>query len=299
MVDERPIALITGGTRGIGFATAANLAKRGYRVVLTGRSAESSAAAARALGGDVVGMPLDLSSLGAVHAFAAAFVAAYPSLALLVNNAGQMALDDKPHLTDDDIESVLATNAIGPFLLTHELLGTLEGKTPARVVNVSSRVHMPGSQMRGEVHWDWDDPDLRKSFDPVVAYKNSKLALMWFTYALNRRVQANRISVVAVCPGWVPETLAEQRKGISRFLYQHVMPHAPGARTVQQAADNTTFAATDPAYAQRGGVFIGEEKEIRSSEQSYDEAQAERFWELAAKLAQVSDAARKIRATDG
>lgn len=289
MTDERPTALVTGGTRGIGFATATNLAKLGYRVVLTGRSAESSAAAARAIAGDVVGMALDLSSLRSVRAFAAAFLADHRSLRLLVNNAAQMALDDKPHVTEDGIESVLATNVIGPFLLTRELLVALERTAPSRIVNVSSRVHMPGSAMAGEVRWNWDDVDSSKSFDPVVAYKNSKLATMWFTYALNRRVESKRITVNAVCPGWVPETLAERRTGLSRFVYRHLMPHAPGARTAQQAADNTCFAATNPAYATRGGVFIAEENEIRSSEQSYDQVQAERFWTVACGLAGLGE----------
>jgi hypothetical protein len=67
------------------------------------------------------------------------------------------------------------------------------------------------------------------------------------------------------------------------------MPHAPGARTVQQAADNTCFAATNPVYATRGGMFIAEENELRSSEQSYDQVQAERFWTVACGLAGLGE----------
>jgi retinol dehydrogenase-12 len=296
MVDDRKTVLITGGTKGIGFATARGLASRGHRVVLTGRVQAACDDAARAIassasGAQVVGMALDLASLASVREFARAFLAEGRPLHVLINNAGQLSLDKTLRLTGDGIESTLATNAIGPFLLTQLLREALLRSAPARIVNVSSRVHMPNSGMAGEVSWDWDNLRGEKSFDPVVFYKNSKLAMMWMTYELDRRLAATGITVNAVCPGFVPETLAEHRRGLSRWLYKHVMTHLPGTRTVAQAADNTLFAATDPAYATKGGVFIGERKEIPSSDDSYDEAKAKRFWKLACELTGTPEAA--------
>jgi NAD(P)-dependent dehydrogenase (short-subunit alcohol dehydrogenase family) len=281
-------ALVTGGTQGIGFATATKLAERGFHVVLTGRAQASCDEKARQIasrlsGSEVAGMELDLASLKSVREFAAAFLAKGWSLELLVNNAGQMSVDQSRHTSADGIESTMAINVIGPFLLTNLLLPALERSRPARVINVSSRLHLPGSH-GSEVRWDWDDVNGEKSFDPMVAYKNSKLAMMWFTYELNRRVQGKGITVNAVCPGFVPSTIAEHRHGMDRFIYQHVMPHVPGTHTVEQGADNTIFVSTNPIFASKGGVFVYEEKEIPSSEESRDSAKAARFWSMAAGL---------------
>jgi NAD(P)-dependent dehydrogenase (short-subunit alcohol dehydrogenase family) len=286
-------AVVTGGTRGIGLATARNLAGRGYRVVVTGRGQAASDEAAAAIkahvsGADVVGMALDLSSLARIRAFAAAYRAKGWPLHVLVNNAGQLALDAQRRVTEDGIETTLAINAIGPFVLTHLLLDLLAASAPARVVSVGSRVHLPRSNLAGgEVDWRWDDWNVERAFNPVVAYKNSKLATMWFTYELNRRLSGKGVTVNAVCPGFVPETLAEHKKGLSAFLYKHLMPHVPGARSVAQAAANTTFAVTAEKFATQGGVFIGEEREVPSSEQSHDEEQARRFFALASRLGEL------------
>jgi len=296
MADHRKTVLITGGTKGIGFATAMNLARRGHRVVVTGRAQAACDAAAQTLassvvGSEVVGMALDLAELASVRAFAQAFLATGRPIDVLINNAGQLSLENTIRVTNDGIESTLATNAIGPFLLTRLVREALLRSAPSRIVNVASRVHMPKSSMKGEVNWDWDNLRGEKSFDPVVFYKNSKLAMMWLTYELNRRLAATGITVNAVCPGFVPETMAEHKQGLSRFLFKHVLTHLPGTRTVAQAAENTVFAATDPAYAVKGGVFIGECKEIPSSEESYDDAKAKRFWKLACELTGTSEAA--------
>ena len=287
--------LLTGGTRGIGFTTAEQLLGRGYRVILTGRTQASCDEAARALSSatgspHVAGRALDLSSLDGVRQSARALLDEEPAIFALVNNAGLMSLDHTRRVTKDGIEATLATNVFGPFLLTHLLLERLRASAPARIVNVGSRVHLPKSGMGAEVHWDWDDVMGERSYDPVVLYKSSKLATMWLTYELGRRLEGSRVTVNAVCPGFVPETLSEHKEGVSRFFYKHVMSHFPGARTVAQAAANTVFAVTDPAYATRSGAFIGEEKEVLASEQARDPAEAKRFWALACRLTGVPEA---------
>jgi NAD(P)-dependent dehydrogenase (short-subunit alcohol dehydrogenase family) len=295
MVLPTKTAIVTGGTRGIGFATARKLAEHGHRVVLTGRSQADGDRAARAIeatvpGSRVVGMGLDLSSLRDVRRFAAAFHEEGWPLHLLVNNAGAMSVGKPRTVTGDGIEAMLATNAIGPFLLTHLLLDALLGAAPARVVNVGSRMHMPGSGMGVEVRWDWENLVGEKSFDAGVFYKNSKLAVMWFTYELDRRLSGKGVTVNAVCPGFVPESLAESFGGLARLFYKHLMPHLPRARTVDEAAGNTVYAATDPRYARQGGLFIADKGEIASSEESHDKAQIDRFWKLACRLTGVDEA---------
>ena len=261
-------ALVTGGTSGIGFETARMLAQRDFRVVITGRGRAKCEEAAKKIDANARGMALDLSSFDSIRDFAKRFDG---PLDLLVNNAGNMSLDPKAILTKDGVELTLATNAVGPFLLTRLLLP----KKIERVVNVSSRAHLPKSGYGAEVNWDWDNLEGQKSYEPMTFYKNSKLALMWITYAMHRR----GVPITAVCPGFVPSTIGEKATGIRGFMFKHVLPHMPGAHTVEEAAANTVYAATEGKL----GVFIGEKKEVKSSEQSYDVAEAARFWKLACK----------------
>lgn len=285
MSSER-IAIVTGSTRGIGFETARKLAGLGFRVIVTGRGQAGCDDAANKLGPQAEGMPLDLGSFADIRRFASAFRARHSRLELLVNNAGMMSGADRsgtatPSLTVDGLEATLQANAVGPFLLTRLLLDALLAAAPARVVNVSSRAHMPGSGYGAEVGWDWDNLRGEKGFEPMRFYKNSKLAMMWFTYELARRLEGKGVTVNAVCPGFVPATVGEHAHGVQRVLFKYVMPWMPGAHSVEQAAQNTVFAATDPRYATRTGAFVGEEREVESSAQSRSEAEARRFWELA------------------
>jgi NAD(P)-dependent dehydrogenase (short-subunit alcohol dehydrogenase family) len=285
--ENTNVVVVTGATQGIGHATAKQLATRGYRVIVTGRTASKAEAAARDIGPTARGMPLDLTSFESIRAFAEKLLAEEPALHALVNNAGMMGLDEERRATPEGVELTLATNVYGPFLLTHLLLERLRASAPARVVNVGSRVHLPGSAMKGEVHWDWDDPMSERAYDPIVVYKNSKLATMWFTYGLDRRLAGSGVTVNAVCPGFVPATLAEHKEGLSKLLFKHVMPHFPGAHTTEQAAANTVFAVTDPRYGARSGAFIGEEAEVAASDDARDSAQEARFWDLAKRITGV------------
>jgi NAD(P)-dependent dehydrogenase (short-subunit alcohol dehydrogenase family) len=286
--ESRGTALLTGGTRGIGLVTAEKLCARGLRVLLTGRdqkNADEAAAGIRAriTGASVEGLSLDLASLDSVRALGASFAERDEPLRVLVANAGVMESSPEVKRSKDGFELMFAANHLGHFLLTMLLLPHLRRNEPSRVVVVSSRWHAPGSS-GPQVDFDFDDLEGRRSYDPTVAYKNSKLANLWFTFALARRLQGTRTTVNAVCPGFVPATLADHQHGLQRFLTKHLLPLLPRANSPEEAAENTAYVATDPAFASRSAAFVGEQKEVAASDEARDAAKAERLWTLSCAL---------------
>lgn len=278
--------LITGGGRGLGKVTAARLAALGHRVLLTARdqpSADRAAAEIRRAHptANVEARAVDLSSMAAVRAFGQGLCAEGLVLDVLFHCAGVMQQSPVRLTTPEGFEQTLAVNALAPFLLTHALLEALRRSAAGRVVNVTSRLHMPGSR-GAPVNFDFDDPQLERGYDPDRAYKNSKLALLWFSYELHRRLGAGPLTVNAVCPGFVPTTAAESAHGFQRWLLRHVLAHLPLARSVEQAADAFCFMAVDPSLDKVSGQFYGDKQPLASSPESYDEAKAKRFWDLAA-----------------
>lgn len=285
--------LLTGGNRGLGRAAAEKLASQGHRVILTARNAEAGARAVAAIraahpSATVETRALDLSSLESVRRFASAALAEQLTLDVLLHNAGVMQQSPTRRVTADGFEETLGVNVLAPFLLTKLLLPALERSAAARVVCVSSTLHRPGS--RGvPVGFDFDDPMLERHYQPERAYKNSKLALLWFTFELNRRLPPRRITANAVCPGFVPVTAAESTKGMLKLMMKYVLPHLPFAATVAMAADSYAFMAADPSLEGIGGRFFENAKEIASSDDARDEAKAKRFWNLACQWVREAD----------
>ncbi len=280
--------LLTGGGRGLGRATAEKLAASGHRVILVARNRTSAEAAVEGIlrshaHARVEARAVDLSSLREVRAFATAEAERDEPIDVLFHVAGVMQTSRTRRLTVDGYEETLAVNVLAPFLLTAGLLPALERSVSARVVTVSSRLHLPGS--RGEpVDFDFDDPHLEHGYHPDRAYKNSKLAVLWFTYELQRRLAPRSITANAVCPGFVPTTAAASTSGLMRFVMSSVMPHMPFATSVDAATDSFVFMALDPSLEGVGGKFFGEQHPIESSPQSRDTEQSQRFWELAERL---------------
>ncbi len=145
---------------------------------------------------------------------------------------------------------------------------------------------MPGVDRGPQVNWDWDNLFAKKGYNEEVFYKNSKLANMWFAYELQRRLEGTGVTSNAVCPGYVPATLVDYqptRRG--RFMFRYILPLMPFSRSIEQATDNYIYAALDPSLEGVGGKFIVDRRFKRSSDQSYEEADARRLWEMSEKWA--------------
>jgi NAD(P)-dependent dehydrogenase (short-subunit alcohol dehydrogenase family) len=176
------VAIVTGANSGIGFWTAHRLAEAGALVVLACRSEEKAAEAKQRIDSTVGAvrttlLPLDLSRLGSVRAFAHRFLATHDRLDLLINNAGVMI---PPHsLTEDGFELQLGTNHMGHFALTGLLIERLLSTPDGRIVNVSSSAHKMGQI-------DFEDLDSAQRYKPWVAYGRSKLANLLHILELDR-----------------------------------------------------------------------------------------------------------------
>ena len=280
--------LVTGGGRGLGRAAAEKLAVLGHRVILVARKQAAAESAVQQIRSShsqvsVEARWVDLSSLDQVRDFATAEAGRGEPIDVLFHIAGVMQTSKGRRLTVDGYEETLAVNALAPFLLTALLLPALERSESARVVTVSSRLHIPGSR-GAPVDFDFDDPQLEHGYNPDRAYKNSKLAVLWFTYELQRRLAPRPITANSVCPGFVPTTAAASTTGAMRLLMSSVMPHMPFATSVEAASDSFVFMAVDPSLEGVGGKFFGERHPIESSPQSRDPEQGRRFWELAEQM---------------
>jgi len=177
--------LVTGGTSGIGLATATGLAAMGASVAITGRDSARAETAARQIrtvgGGQVDIFVADLSAQAEVRRLAEEVLHRLPQIDLLVNNVG--GYWNTRHVTADGLEHTFALNHLAPFLLTNLLLGRLTQNAPARVVTVSSN-----AQAMGRI--DFDDLQGETSYSGARAYNQSKLANLLFTYELARRLPA-------------------------------------------------------------------------------------------------------------
>ncbi|NXR14037.1 DHR13 reductase, partial [Semnornis frantzii] len=192
-------AIVTGGSGGIGAATALELARCGARVVLATRSALRGEAAARRIrtetgNPEVQFMQLDLSSLQSVRAFASAFLRQEPHLHLLINNAGVSA----GGTTEDGFSLPFQVNHLGHFLLTQLLLERLQSCAPSRVVIVASSAHCAGRLRLDAL--GRPPPGLWPTFQD---YCDSKLANVLHARELATRLQGTQVTCYAVHPGFV------------------------------------------------------------------------------------------------
>ncbi len=276
--------LVTGGTGGIGKATARGLAAMGAQVGITGRNRERAESAAReivAVGGEPVHIFVaDLSAQSDLRRLADNVLDALPRLDVLVNNVG--GYWNTRHLTADGLERTFAVNHLAPFLLTNLLLERLRQSEEARVVNVASN-----AQALGRI--DFDDLQGQRSYSGARAYNQSKLANVLFTYALASRLSGTDVSANALHPGVVSTAFGAEDPGtVQRLLVPLLRPFM---RTPAQGAVTSIHLASAPKLKGVTGRFFANSKPRRSADARYDEAAAARLWQLSADLVGLTAAA--------
>jgi retinol dehydrogenase-14 len=269
--------LVTGGTGGIGKATAAGLAAMGARVAITGRDrgrAETAAGDIRLDRGTPVDVFVaDMSAAAEVRRLASEVLQALPRLDVLVNNVG--GFWNTRHLTVDGLEHTFALNHLAPFLLTHLLVDRLVESAPARVVTVSS-----DAQRLGRI--DFADLQGERSWSGQRAYNQSKLANVLFTYELARRLRGTGVTATVLHPGIVLTGFGAEDPG---RIQRVIMPLAPLVmKTPEKGALTSIHLASAPEVEGVTGRFFANRKPRRSSRRSYDEADARRLWEVSARL---------------
>jgi NAD(P)-dependent dehydrogenase (short-subunit alcohol dehydrogenase family) len=282
MPSSAPSVLITGATRGIGLATARVLAQRNARLTLAVRDVHKGEAVAAELRRSnptlsIEVMALDLASLESVRAFASAYRATGKPLHVLVNNAGPMNAPNYRALTKQGFELQLGVNHLGHSLLTRLLLPVLETSAPSRIITIASERH------RRVGAFDLDALERDPSFLPTEPYDRSKLANLWFTYALARRLHGRDIAVIAACPGFVPDTIAATRQGLGKLLFK-VLERMPFARRPEVSANELARLVLEPEFQTERSAYYSSGKRATSSPLSHDEAAQERLWQISARL---------------
>jgi NAD(P)-dependent dehydrogenase (short-subunit alcohol dehydrogenase family) len=258
-------------------------------------------------------MALDLGSLAGVRHFAKEIEARDLPLRALVCNAG-LQMKDGPKLTPDGFEITFGVNHLGHFLLTHLLLERLLANAPARIVIVASGVHDPAMKTMMPHPAIADLETLaatggpsRKTYNGRLAYVNSKLCNLWFTYELVRRLESARLasqhrplSVNAYEPGLVPGSgLARDNPAVLRFIWDWILPGVarvlslryPTINPAPKAGAALAQVVLDPALERSSGQYFPSHSRWQaasSSDASYDGERARALWEESLRLTRLA-----------
>lgn len=264
---------MTGGTSGIGLATAWQLARLDATVVITARDEVRGQSAldkiAQKAGSSNIHLLMaDFSSLEQVRKLAAEFQAQYPALHVLINNAG--TIPKKRKTSEDGYEMQFAVNHLAPFLLTNLLLPLIKTSTPARIITISSMVHSWGSI-------DLNDLQSTRGYDPSAVYAMTKLANVLFTTKLADRLENTGVTANSLHPGVIDTKLYRGYMGMSGS-------DDASDSDLEDGAATSVYLASSEEGGQVSGKYFSRQRQSSPSALSQDKDLAERLWRASEKL---------------
>jgi NAD(P)-dependent dehydrogenase (short-subunit alcohol dehydrogenase family) len=298
------LAVVTGSNSGLGFGLARRLSGAGADVIMAIRNRAKGEAAIDEIRATVPDArltikPLDLSSLASIAALGEALNSDGRPIDILINNAGVMT-PPKRDTTADGFELQFGSNHLGHFALTAHLLPLLRAAGRARVVSLSSLA----ARQSGRIHFD--DPQFEKSYSPMQAYGQSKLAVLMFARELDRRSRDAGWGIVsnAAHPGLTKTNLQISGPSHGRatpsvmqrlytlswrlapFLWQEIdegiLP-ALYAATSSQAEGGAYYGPRGIYEANGGGVTLA-----KVPPRARDDADSRRLWEISEQLTGIN-----------
>ena len=280
------VIIVTGATSGLGKEATKILAQKNATVIMAVRNTQKAEPIVQEIkkqhsNAQIDIREMDLSSLASVKLFANGVLDNYDRLDVLINNAGIMACPfDK---TQDGYEIQMGTNHLGHFALTGLLMPLLEATKNARIVATSSIGHRMGKIDFADINWE------KRKYNSSQAYADSKLANLYFTYALAKKFNHKKkdIKVTAAHPGWT-------RTDLQKHSWYMRMLNPLFSQGPNQGVLPTLRAAFDP-NAKSGDYFgpsrffemHGSPIVVKSNERSHDAEAAKKLWEISEQLTNI------------
>jgi NAD(P)-dependent dehydrogenase (short-subunit alcohol dehydrogenase family) len=282
--------LITGTASGMGRLTAMAAAEAGMHVIGVDFDVPNGQAAkdeiiAKTGNKNFDFIECDISSLAQVRKLAERINRDYDRIDILVNNAG--LTESIRRESADGFEMTMATNFLGPFLLTNLLLDKLRASTPARIINICSDAHKMAKGL------DWEDIDNRKKWEKMnhgcgfQAYARSKLCLVSFSYDLAEMLEGTGVSVYAVSPGYFIKTnIVKHMRGVWKLGVKLAWPFM---QSVESGAKTHIYLVTDPSVDGQTGKYWEHCELKESSEFTHDTESRRKIWEYALEVTGLSN----------
>ena len=281
------VAIVTGANVGLGYETTKALAALGVTVVMACRSEQKALAAQQQILAEIPNpqlqfLPIDLSDLSSVRAFAESFLMTFGRLELLFNNSG--VIIPPYQKTVDGFELQMGANYFGHFLLTSLLLESLEKTQGAPIVSLSSVAHRSGKIHFNDLHFE-------KKYSRIKAYGQSKLAMLMFAYELDRQLKANGYQTLSVAahPGVSTTNLSQYIPSWLMTLFSPIikrMSQIPelGALPQLYAALGDDIKGGDFTGPDGPNETKGQPTKVQSRPHARDEAIALKLWQVSNTL---------------
>ncbi|MAR77335.1 MAG: short-chain dehydrogenase [Gammaproteobacteria bacterium] len=270
-------ALVTGCTSGIGLETCIGLAKQNFNLILISRSDEKLSSLSK----EIIGkygiktkcFVCDLSSLKDINKMCIEICNYYNHIDVIINNAGAIYMDKQ--FSVDGLEMTFALNHMSYFALTTNLLENLHNIDDLRIINVSSQAHR-------NIKIDLDGLDRGDNYNGWFAYKKSKLANIYFTYYMAKKLLGKSITVNCLHPGVVNTNIANNNEKLYYKIITSIIKYF--SISAKEGAQTSIYLATNDLVSNVTGLYFKNCRPIKTSKVSYDEKVALELWKKSKRI---------------
>ncbi|OQP41099.1 ketoreductase [Niastella yeongjuensis] len=271
--------LITGATSGIGRAASLALAKQGYLVIIHGRNSGKTELIRKEIiavsGNDqIYSVTADLYNLADVRRMCDEIHGQFSSLDILINNAGGL-MGKERETTGEGFEKTFAVNVLAPFLITHLLMDLLVKSNDARIINVASNSHQLNAKP------DFDDIQLENHYNPLCAYGNAKLFLIWNTQHLAAQLERDGVTNVrayTIHPGAVATSfgIGSNLGPVLNFVSKLARSFF---RSPETGADTMVYLTTEQNLPGKSGDYFVDRKLAKKSTKYFTPEREQLIWD--------------------